>query len=202
MAKNPQWLINDILVDPRSDILQVITHHQGGNPVLHAIPSRRELLAWILVGVLAVTAVAVLLRPGPVDAAPGSIPLSGRTVAYLATGTNFPDALGAAPAAAVGLGPILLVQQNAIPQPTLDELNRIQPKEIFIMGGTGVISDAVKAQVQALPWSHTTTRVSGNDRYGTAAALSALTFPTTGFYPRVSHVSSNDRTGTGATRPC
>ena len=66
------------------------------------------------------------------------------TVAYIATGANFPDALGAAPVAALGLGPILPVQQNSIPQPTLDELNRLQPGFIYIMGGTGVISAAVE----------------------------------------------------------
>ncbi|HEY8437486.1 MAG TPA: cell wall-binding repeat-containing protein, partial [Candidatus Limnocylindrales bacterium] len=50
----------------------------------------------------------------------------GAPVAYVATGLNFPDALAAAAAAARLGGPVLLVQQSAIPAEAKTELTRLQ----------------------------------------------------------------------------
>lgn len=114
-------------------------------------------------------------------------------VVYIATGDNFPDALGAGAVAGVNAGPVLLVQQNAIPAPILAELNRLQPERIIIVGGTGVISDSVESALESLGFGPTVERIAGADRYATAAALSAASFPvTTG---DIFHVNS----GTGAT---
>jgi hypothetical protein len=110
---------------------------------------------------------------------------------YVATGENVPDALGAAATAAVGLGPVLLVQQNAIPQPTLAELNRLQPPQIVIVGGTAVISAGVQGQLEALGWGPVVTRIAGANRYATAADLSAATFPTSGRYPLAVHAGGD-----------
>jgi len=151
--------------------------------MLSSIPTRREMLAWALAIVLAVSAV-MLARPDPAGAG-----ASGPTteVVYIATGENFPDALGAAATAALGLGPVLLVQQNAVPAPTLTELNRLQPPDIVIVGGTAVISAGVEAQLEGLGWGPTVTRIAGANRYDTAAALSFATFPTSGRYPLAVH---------------
>lgn len=100
-------------------------------------------------------------------------------IVYIATGENFPDALGAAAAAGINAGPVLLVQQSAIPSATLNELNRLQPEKIIIVGGTGVIADSVKTALEALGFNPTVERVAGADRYATAAALSAATYPVT-----------------------
>jgi len=162
--------------------------------VLDAIPSRRELLAWALAVILAVT-VVVVARPDSASAGNGAGPHT--QVVYVATGENFPDALGAAATAASGLGPVLLVQQNSVPAPTLTELNRLQPPEIVIVGGTAVISAGVEAQLQALAWGPTVTRIAGANRYDTAAALSAATFPTTGRYPLAVHAGGEQVEGVG-----
>ncbi|MDP2622993.1 MAG: cell wall-binding repeat-containing protein [Actinomycetota bacterium] len=101
-------------------------------------------------------------------------------VVYIATGENYPDALAAGPATG-GEGPILLVTQNSIPQPTIDELIRLNPKTIFIVGGEAVISAAVEAQLD----NYTTgavIRLAGSNRYATAAAISEDTFPVTGAF--------------------
>jgi ell wall binding domain 2 (CWB2) len=126
--------------------------------------------------------VVVVARP---DAAGAGTNGTGphTAVVFLATGVNFPDALGAAATAALGLGPVLLVQQNAIPAETLAELNRLQPPDIVIVGGTAVISAAVQTLLEGLGWGPTVTRIAGANRYATAAALSAATFPTSGHYP-------------------
>jgi len=116
--------------------------------MLEVIPTRRELLAWALAVILGVS-VVVVARPDSASAGNGAGPHT--RVVYVATGENFPDALGAAATAALGLGPVLLVQQNAVPAPTLAELNRLQPPDIVLVGGTAVISNGVKASWR--PWA-------------------------------------------------
>jgi hypothetical protein len=156
--------------------------------MLDAIPTRRELLAWALAVILGVT-VVVVARPDSASA--GGAPAATTSVVYIATGENFPDALGAAATAALGLGPVLLVQQNAVPAPTLAELNRLQPPSIVIVGGTAVISAGVQATLEGLGWSPEVTRIAGANRYDTAAALSFATFPTSGRYPLAVHAGGN-----------
>ena len=157
--------------------------------MLGVIPSRRELLAWAVAVILGVS-VVVVTRP---DAAGAGVNGTGphTAVVFLATGVNFPDALGAAATAALGLGPVLLVQQNAIPGETLAELNRLQPPDIVIVGGTAVISAAVQTLLEGLGWGPTVTRIAGGNRYATAAALSAATFPTSGHYPLAVYSQGN-----------
>jgi putative cell wall-binding protein len=94
---------------------------------------------------------------------------------YVAVGDNFPDALGGGPAGGVNDAPILLVLKDSIPGPTATELNRLSPSEIVILGGTGVVSDTVKANLGA--YAATVRRLAGANRYATAAAVSADTFP-------------------------
>ena len=95
-------------------------------------------------------------------------------VVYVATGANFPDALGGGPAAASEGAPILLVEQNAIPSTTAAELTRLSPTRIVLLGGTAAISDAVRTQLGA--YATTVDRVAGVNRYATAAAVAAYAF--------------------------
>ena len=101
---------------------------------------------------------------------------AGVPVAYVATGTNYPDALAAAAAAGLTHVPVLLVTPTMIPTPTSTELARLKPSRIVVVGGTGAISDAVLAGVDKLAPGGAT-RIGGADRYATAAAISAVTFP-------------------------
>jgi hypothetical protein len=103
---------------------------------------------------------------------------SSTPVVYVATGENFPDALGASAAAAVQDGPVLLVRKSSIPSVTAAELSRLNPDVIFVVGGTAVITDTVVSQLGT--YASTVTRVAGPDRYATAAAVSAAVFPIAG----------------------
>src|SRR4051794_7811734 len=71
---------------------------------------------------------------------------SGVPVAFVVTGLSFPAALAAGPAAAHRRGPVLLVGHDTIPTSTRDELTRLHPGAIVVVGGLGAVSDAVKAQ--------------------------------------------------------
>ena len=67
------------------------------------------------------------------------------SIAYIATGLTFPDALVGAPVAAIHGGPILLVTATSIPASVIAELIRLKPANIVVLGSTTNVSDAVKA---------------------------------------------------------
>ena len=70
--------------------------------------------------------------------------------AFVANGLNFPDALAGGPAAGAFGGPLLLVTATGTPAATAQQLQRLQPARIFVLGGTGVVTDAVVTQIDAL----------------------------------------------------
>ena len=101
--------------------------------------------------------------------------IPGVNTAFIATGSNFPDALaGAAVAGKVG-GPILLVSPTAIPTATAQALGYLHPQRIVILGGTGAVSAGVATALKAYT-TGTVTRISGANRYATAAAISKAYF--------------------------
>ncbi|QJW35218.1 cell wall-binding repeat-containing protein [Cellulosimicrobium protaetiae] len=73
----------------------------------------------------------------------------GVPVVYVANGLNFPDSLAGAPAAGVGGGPVLLTAPNDVPASVAAELDRLTPARVVVLGGSGVVSDAVRARVSA-----------------------------------------------------
>ncbi len=96
-------------------------------------------------------------------------------VAYVATGRNFPDALAAGAVAGRQGGPILLTEPNYLPQATRDELARLGPQRIVVLGGTAVVNAAVESALDAYT-TGAVSRIAGSDRYGTAAAVSRSAF--------------------------
>lgn len=96
------------------------------------------------------------------------------TMVFVASGENFPDALGAGPVAS-GLGPLLLVPATGtVPAVVLDELDRIKPDGVTIIGGTGAVSTTVENQLKAHTTLQKVQRVSGTNRYDTAARAATL----------------------------
>ena len=98
----------------------------------------------------------------------------GVSVVYVATAANFADALAGGPAAAHGGGPVLLVDRDRVPESTSFELQRLDPARVVVLGGTGAVSELVAEQLDDVA---PVQRLSGNDRFSTAAAVSAATFP-------------------------
>lgn len=101
----------------------------------------------------------------------------GVPVAFVATGENYPDAMTAAAAAPHRGGPLLLVRRDQIPPVIAAELDRLNPAEIVVLGGASVVSAGVEAALAAYAGAGGVRRLAGADRYGTAAAISADTFP-------------------------
>jgi putative cell wall-binding protein len=75
---------------------------------------------------------------------------AGAALAYVATGQNFPDALGAGPAAAVRGAPTILVRSTSIPPHSGGELDRLNPGRIILLGGPPVITRSVQEALGVL----------------------------------------------------
>ncbi len=99
----------------------------------------------------------------------------GVSIAYIASGADFPDALAGAAAAGKTGGPVLLAATNGINDDVSAELTRLKPQSIVVLGGTGTLTNNVVNVLKK--YSPTVTRISGADRYATSATVSKATFP-------------------------
>ncbi len=93
---------------------------------------------------------------------------------YIASGLGFADALAGAAVGARDGSPLLFVN-STIPTATATELQRLKPRHIVVLGGPASVSAAVATALQPFA-SVDVTRLSGSDRYATAAAISATSF--------------------------
>lgn len=102
---------------------------------------------------------------------------SGRPVPvlFVVAGEGSADALAGAPAAGVLGGPVLPVDGRRLSPAVRDELARRHPARIVVLGGPGAVSDAVAAELEDFT-SGTVTRLAGQDRYATAAAVATTFF--------------------------
>jgi putative cell wall-binding protein len=98
---------------------------------------------------------------------------TGATRVFVSTGSDFPDALAGGAAAGHLSNPVLLVQKGGIPAATRAELDRLNPQRIVVLGGTSVVSEAVRAGLVPYASTGEVTRLSGADRYATAAKISS-----------------------------
>ncbi|GAA1160875.1 cell wall-binding repeat-containing protein [Ornithinicoccus hortensis] len=89
-------------------------------------------------------------------------------VVYVATGRKFPDALAGAARAGALDGPVLLVRPDAVPDATAEQLSRLAPEQIVLLGGTQAVSADVE---EALGSYGPVERVAGPTRYETAALI-------------------------------
>lgn len=84
----------------------------------------------------------------------------------VASGEDFPDALSISSVAAIKGYPILLTKYNNIPEQTLNQLKKIKPSKIYVIGGSAVISDITANALKS--YSSDVTRIYGADRYETS----------------------------------
>ncbi len=93
----------------------------------------------------------------------------------IATGANWPDALGGAALAAAKNGPILLTPPSALPSGVIDEIRRLGAKEAIILGGTGAVSEDVENALKDELGANAVDRIGGPTRYQTADLIAAAT---------------------------
>ncbi|MGX5681583.1 cell wall-binding repeat-containing protein [Schumannella luteola] len=97
---------------------------------------------------------------------------------YLSNGLNFPDALSAAPAAAITGAPLLLTAPDFLPETVADSLEALDPERVVITGTEASVSAAVEDAVADLLPGATIDRLGGADRFETSRLVIADAFPT------------------------
>ena len=101
---------------------------------------------------------------------------AGQTgVVYVATGANYPDALSAAPAAVKEGGPLLLTRPGDLPDVVREEILRLRPAKIVVVGGPNSVSPDVYDQLSGLT-SDSIHRVDGANRYDVSRELVRYAF--------------------------
>ncbi|GAA3874419.1 hypothetical protein GCM10022381_16510 [Leifsonia kafniensis] len=110
-----------------------------------------------------------------VEISKSTFPSSNVNVVYVTTGSDFPDALSAAPAAAAGGGPLLLTTPTKLPASVKAEIARLKPKKIVIVGGKSAVSASVEKDLASLTGS--LVRLAGKDRYETSRIIAKSAFP-------------------------
>jgi putative cell wall-binding protein len=95
-------------------------------------------------------------------------------VTYVASGEVFADALSGAAVAGLQHGPVLLVTRDGVPAATAEELRRLRPGRIVVLGGSAAVSAGVE---KALGEFGSVSRIGGADRFAVSAAISATAFP-------------------------
>jgi len=132
----------------------------------------------------ALTAAANVRRAAGADRYGTAVALSqlafpnGSATVYVASGETFADALPTGALSGKQPGPILLTSSCDLPAETAAELTKLKPTNVYIIGGTLAVCDAV-AQAVAQATGVTPVRISGADRYATSAALAAQGWPST-----------------------
>lgn len=94
----------------------------------------------------------------------------GSSVAIVASARSFPDALAGTALAAAAEAPILLNERDQLDPRVADELRRLDPEEVIVLGGTAAISGSVLEAIAARVDGEVT-RIAGADRYVTAADI-------------------------------
>ncbi len=93
----------------------------------------------------------------------------------VATGRNWPDALGGSALAGALGGPILLTDTSALPGSVVDEIDRLGATDAIILGGTNAIHASVEAELNLLLGDANVERIWGSSRYATADAVAVRT---------------------------
>ncbi|HEY8910037.1 MAG TPA: cell wall-binding repeat-containing protein [Desulfosporosinus sp.] len=108
------------------------------------------------------------------------------TPVVIASAESFPDALSISSVASNKGWPILLVGKDYLAQGIRDYISAQQPSQVYIVGGTGVISHSVETQIRSLVLNSPITRLAGQDRFDTNAVI-AKTF---GLTPKTIYLST------------
>ncbi|MDP2233554.1 MAG: cell wall-binding repeat-containing protein, partial [Actinomycetota bacterium] len=114
------------------------------------------------------TAVAASL-----EAYPDGLDDAGARTVVIATGRNWPDALGGSSLAGALDGPILLVDTNSVPAEVSAEIARLKADKAIILGGTAAVGTPVETALKLQLGTADVTRIAGAGRYETADKIAA-----------------------------
>lgn len=96
------------------------------------------------------------------------------TPVIIASSKSFADALSMSPISGAKQYPILLTEKDTLTSSAIKQIEEIKPKEVFIAGGVGAISDEVQNEIKdiiANTKGNEVIRLSGKDRYETSMEI-------------------------------
>lgn len=97
----------------------------------------------------------------------------GGTV-IVASGANFPDALSASSLAGLLDAPIILTENSGLSTDASDELKRLAPTKVYVIGGESAISASTYKQIQNITGKKCTVeRIAGQTRYETCMKIAS-----------------------------
>ncbi len=98
---------------------------------------------------------------------------SGAETVLVAPGTRWYDSLALAPLSRQMDAPVLFAARSVVPTPTLDEIKRLRPSQILVVGGADVLDDSVVSALAStdLTEGPAVRRIEGRDRYEVAVAV-------------------------------
>jgi putative cell wall-binding protein len=100
---------------------------------------------------------------------------TGTETVIVATGTNWPDALGGSALAGALDAPILLTRQGALPSEVVSEIRRLKATKAIVLGGASAVSASVEATLKNMLGQGNVERIAGANRYETADRIAAKT---------------------------
>jgi putative cell wall-binding protein len=124
------------------------------------------------------------------DEAPGN-------TALLATGQDFPDALGAGPVSYAEQMPLAITKESDIPDDVVDALKQAGIRRVVVLGGEGAIAKSVVEELDAKGIT-LVERIAGADRAETSAKVAAYAVKNYGFSTAAVNVASGYAKGDGA----
>lgn len=90
----------------------------------------------------------------------------------LASGDDWPDALGGAALAGAFKGPLLLTGKSSLSSATRGSIVRLKPKRVFVLGGEAAVSPDVASAVESMGVS--VVRIEGRNRYEVSSAIARV----------------------------
>lgn len=96
---------------------------------------------------------------------------SGANTVVLVNGYSIVDGITSTPLATVNDAPVLLVEKNNIPTSTKNEISRLKPTNVILIGGENSIGSTVENNIKSLIQGASVDRIGGNDRYSTSLLI-------------------------------
>jgi putative cell wall-binding protein len=121
----------------------------------------------------------------------------GLKTAFIATGEDFPDAIGAGPVAYAKKFPIILTAGQALSPQAVSTLTALGIQQVIILGGTAAISAGVESAINAMGIP-TLVRFAGVDRSATSVQLADYAIANLGFKATIVNLASGDERYGGA----
>ena len=94
--------------------------------------------------------------------------------AFVASGESLVDSISVAGLAGYVDAPILLTPTDSLHGGVADFIEDYGVSTVYVLGGPAAVSDATVTAIEGLSASPTATRIAGDDRYATAAAIGAM----------------------------